>query len=73
MEFLELKRAIDEKPKLDFGSIFNNSIELFKKVWGEGVVILLLTMVTILPFYLLVLVPMASVGMRNHQLGSSST
>lgn len=65
MEFITVKKIIEEKPNLDFGSIFNNSIELFKKVWVEGLVVVLLTFVAILPFYLVLFIPMATAGMMD--------
>ena len=47
---------------LDFGTIFSQSISLFKKVWVQGLVIVLLTMLMMLPFYLIIYIPMIAMG-----------
>ena len=36
MLFSELQSRINNAKALDFGTIFNQSIELFKKVWVQG-------------------------------------
>lgn len=65
---------IKSRPDLDFGSIFSRSIELFKKVWVQGFIVLLLTFLTILPFYIILYIPMIAAGltdpeaMRDHEL-----
>lgn len=61
------KKINDSKP-LDFGLIFNNSIELFKKVWVQGFVTLLLTFALMLPFYILMYIPMIAVGVTNPEM-----
>ncbi|WP_394750257.1 hypothetical protein [Spongiimicrobium salis] len=53
MKLTTLEEQINTKASLDFGAIFNNSIELFKKVWVQGFIVLLLTFICILPCYLL--------------------
>ncbi|MEM9363333.1 MAG: hypothetical protein AAGA43_11890 [Bacteroidota bacterium] len=50
---------------LDFGRIFNASFELFKKVWVQGFITLLLTFVVIIPFYIVVYIPMFAAGMTD--------
>ncbi|MEM7483567.1 MAG: hypothetical protein AAF348_00010 [Bacteroidota bacterium] len=60
-----LSQKISESKPLDFGSIFNNSLELFKKVWLEGFVIVLLTFASMLPFYVLFYVPMLTFGIAD--------
>jgi len=62
MLFSELQLKTQNAKELDFGDIFNKSIELFKKVWIQGLVMLLLTMVMMLPFYLLMYLPMLALG-----------
>jgi hypothetical protein len=57
-----LLNKIENANKLDFGSIFNKSIELFKKVWLQGLVILLLTMVMMIPFYIVMYLPLIAIG-----------
>lgn len=68
MNFSELNTRIDESEPLDFGLIFNRSFELFKKVWVQGFIILLLTFVTILPFYILIYIPMIIAGVTDPEM-----
>ncbi|GGD13751.1 hypothetical protein [Hyunsoonleella pacifica] len=56
---------IETAKELDFGTIFSDSIELFKKVWVQGLVILLLSMLFMLPFYLLMYVPFIGMGIMD--------
>lgn len=58
-------QQIKSRPNLEFGSIFSRSIELFKKVWLQGVLTLLLTLVTILPFYIILYIPMIASGITD--------
>ncbi|WP_203257730.1 hypothetical protein [Hyunsoonleella ulvae] len=60
-----LLEKIESAKDLDFGTIFNDSIELFKKVWVQGLVILLLSMLFMLPFYLLMYVPLIGMGIMD--------
>ena len=57
-----LVEHIKSRPDLNFGTIFSQSIELFKKVWVQGFVVLLLTFLTILPFYIILYIPMIASG-----------
>lgn len=65
MIFSELLLKIQNAQALDFGDIFSKSIELFKKVWVQGLVMLLLTMVLMIPFYLLMYLPMLALGLMD--------
>ena len=58
MNLISVKETIEKSLPLDFGSIFNRSIELFKKVWLQGFVILLLISLCMLPFYLIMYIPL---------------
>lgn len=62
MNSTEIKSRIDNANALDFGAIFNQSIELFKKVWVQGLVVLLLNMVLAVPVILIVYIPMLFFG-----------
>ena len=68
MNFSEIARKIVESDPLDFGSIFSKSIELFKQVWVQGFVIVLLTFVTIIPFYVLMYVPLIIAGVTDPEM-----
>ncbi|WP_242134525.1 hypothetical protein [Aestuariivivens marinum] len=59
---------IENAKALDFGDIFNKSIELFKKVWLQGLVMLLLTLVLMLPFYIIMYLPLIAMGLFDNEL-----
>lgn len=61
----QLLDKIERAKALDFGTIFNQSIELFKKVWVQGLVILLLTMLMMLPLYFIMYIPMIGMGLMS--------
>lgn len=65
MNLAQYIERIKLKSDLEFGSIFNRSIELFKKVWLPGVLTLLLTLVTMLPFYIILYIPMIATGITD--------
>ncbi len=68
MNFEQTAKCIKESKPLDFGSIFSRSIELFKKVWLQGFLTLMLTFVLILPFYFLVYGPMLAAGISDPEM-----
>lgn len=65
MNFTNLSERIQQSAPVEFGTVFNNSVELFKKVWLQGFLTLVLTFVSILPFYLLIYLPMIAVGISD--------
>lgn len=65
MHFENTIQQIQFKPQLVFGTIFNRSFDLFKKVWLQGFITLLLTFVTIIPFYIILYTPMIAAGMTD--------
>lgn len=67
MTFSQLESKIQNAKTIDFGDIFNKSIELFKKVWVQGLVVLVLTMAVIMPFYFVMYVPLIAMGITNPQ------
>ena len=60
-----LLERIERAKDLDFGDIFNKSIELFKKTWLQGLIMLLLTMVLMIPFYLIMYLPLIAMGVLS--------
>ncbi|GGG32381.1 hypothetical protein [Bizionia arctica] len=48
MTYLELETRIRNAKQLDFGSLFDNIIELFKKIWLKGFITILLIMASAL-------------------------
>jgi len=68
MSLETVNQKITEKPSLEFGVIFSESIELFKKVWLQGFITLLLTFITILPFYIMIYIPMIAAGITDPEM-----
>jgi len=62
MNFNELEQKINENKPLDFGDIFNKSIELFKKTWQQGLLQTLLSVGLVLGVMALMFVPMFLMG-----------
>ena len=60
-----LLNKIESAKALDFGDIFNKSIELFKKVWLQGLVTLLLTIALMIPFYIIMYLPLIAMGVLD--------
>ena len=58
-------KKIEQAKALDFANILSASIELFKKVWVQGLVMLLLTMLMMLPFYILMYLPLLGMGLYD--------
>lgn len=56
---------IQNAKDLDFGTIFNQSIELFKKVWLQGLIVIVLTIALIIPFYILMYMPLIALGIMD--------
>lgn len=68
MNFNSTIEKITVGTPLDFGSIFSRSIELFKKVWLQGFITLLLTFICMLPFYILIYVPLIAAGITDPEM-----
>lgn len=65
MTISQIKTKIQNAKQLDFGDLFNKSIELFKKVWIQGFVILLLTFLFAIPFLIVVYIPLLALGFAS--------
>lgn len=65
----DIFQRIESANKPDFGDVLSKSFELFKKVWVEGMLHLLVTMGAVLPFALLIYVPV--IGMAIEADGRS--
>ncbi len=61
-------KRINESDPLDFGTIFNDAIALFKKVWLQGFITLILTFVFMLPFLILIYLPMLLAGVTDPEM-----
>lgn len=53
----EFQSKVANAPDLDFGTIFNQSIELFKKSWLQGFLMQLFIFILVLPFMIILYVP----------------
>jgi len=60
-----LLSKIEIAKDLDFGDIFSKSIDLFKKVWLQGLVTLLLTFAMMIPFYIVMYAPLIALGVLD--------
>ncbi|WP_439152845.1 hypothetical protein [Winogradskyella sp.] len=65
MRVNDILQRIQNAKDLDFGDLFNRSIELFKKVWVQGLVTLLLNMVLAIPVMLLIYIPLIAMGVMD--------
>ena len=62
MLLAEIQLKIQNAKQLDFGNIFNESIELFKKVWVQGLITVLLSLGLSIPFIFVVTIPLSFFG-----------
>jgi hypothetical protein len=71
--FSELQLKIQNAKDLDFGTIFSKSIELFKKVWLQGFVTVLLRGVLIVPLMLIMYIPLIFMGILGSEVLDSQS
>ena len=62
MLLAEIQHKIQNAKQLDFGNIFNESIALFKKVWVQGLITVLLSLGLSIPFIFVITIPMSFLG-----------
>ena len=65
MRITETQRRIEGAKDLDFGTVFSQSIDLFKKVWVQGLVTLLLNMVLAIPIMMIFYIPLVVMGISD--------
>jgi hypothetical protein len=58
---ISLLEKIDRAKDLDFGTIFSESIELFKKTWIQGFLLQLFTLIVMLPLIIVLYMPLIGV------------
>ncbi len=72
MQANKLFEKIENSKSPDFGDIFNKSIELFKKVWLQGFIHLLISTVIVLPLIFVMYIPIiALAGLAGYEGGYS--
>jgi len=69
----EIQSRINNAKALDFGIIFNESIELFKKSWLHGFLLQLFTIIISLPFIIILYVPFVILLVAQSQSGHVET
>jgi hypothetical protein len=65
MKLPVIQERIQNAKDLDFGTLFNQSIELFKKVWVQGLITILLNMVLAIPVAMIVYIPLIFMGVLD--------
>lgn len=61
-----IEQKIDESPELDLGAVLNRSFNLFKEVWLDGLIHVLLTMGVVFPLVVVSYLPLLiAVGVEN--------
>ena len=64
-----LQQKVENAKALDFGTVFNQSIELFKKVWVQGLLLQIFALVIMLPFIIAFYVPFIGALMEQSRSG----
>ncbi|MCX2679982.1 hypothetical protein OOZ15_08545 [Galbibacter sp. EGI 63066] len=67
MNLTTLLSKIERNNPLDFGDIFSKAIDLFKKVWVQGLLLLIASMILVLPVFLIIYVPLIGAAAANSQ------
>ncbi|WP_335966492.1 hypothetical protein [Galbibacter sp. PAP.153] len=71
MNFSSVLSRIERNNPLDFGNIFSKSIDLFKKTWGQGVLLVVATIILMIPAMIILYIPIigaAVVGSNNPEM-----
>ncbi|WP_418510781.1 hypothetical protein [Corallibacter sp.] len=69
--FSEIQSKINNAPSLDFGDIFNESIQLFKKSWLYGFLLQIFVMIITSPFIIIMYMPMFVAAMASVENGET--
>ena len=64
-----LLEKINNAKQLDFGSIFSEAIELYKKTWVQGFLLQIFTMVIVLPLIIVLYVPLIGLMVAQQESG----
>lgn len=70
--FTDLSEKISRAKALEFGSVFNDSIELFKKTWLQGFLLFLFTLIVMMPLIIIMYVPMLGLIVAQQDQGYTS-
>lgn len=67
--FQSLLSKIQVASTIDFGDLFNESVTLFKKVWVQGLILQLFSILIMLPFIIIFYVPYFQLVLENSSNG----
>lgn len=73
MQILEIQKKIKNAKPLDFSDVFSKSIELFKKVWLQGFLLQLFTIIVMLPLIIIIYVPFIIALITQTESGNIET
>lgn len=65
----DLLTKIEDAKQLDFGDIINRTFELFKKTWTQGLILVFMMLLILLPFFLAIYIPMFNNIMEQVESG----
>lgn len=68
-----LLEKIDQAKALDFGNIFSESINLFKKTWLQGFLMQIFTLLVMLPLIIIFYVPLIAMIIAQEKSGYADT
>ena len=63
--YQELQRRIETAGPVDFGDIFQRSIDLFKKTWSQGLILTLITIAITVPLAMMMYIPAIGLLIEN--------
>ncbi len=58
MKYKEITVKIKQAPYLDFGEVFNDAFALYQKVWLQGLLMIILSFLSFMGLYMILIVPM---------------
>jgi len=73
MTFQDIQEKIQNAKPLDFGNLFNNSVELFKKSWLYGFLFQIIIHVLALPFIIIFYMPFVLAMIAKSESGKSDS
>jgi len=73
MTLQEILLKIENAKALDFGNLFNNSVELFKKSWLYGFLFQLFILILMIPFFIIFYVPFIMAMIAQSESGQTDS
>lgn len=67
----QIQNKITNAKTLDFGTVFGDAINLFKKVWVQGLLLQIFAIVIMIPFLLIFYMPIIALAIEQSQGGYS--